>query len=493
MKYLHQVSAGSNDIRLSEAPDGSVITARPVDRVLVRARVGAGPATSASTNASAPHPTSTLATLDWSQVVPLSLRSTWPKAVETLANELCVPVGRGRGAVNVRRLARSAAAAAVSDRNGTDAGTTHVSPDDEARPTSVGSLLNGDTLVLSVEEEAFAASAAGATKGMRVCAGAIGAGGSRFNNSAVVSKRKLGGTQNSGTCTREPPASRSTAPSEINKSGAGETPTAGDRASANDEAVEEAIDRLMIAAPARILQPSSVGTSVGAGAAANVRVSSSAGPWTTTAPSPHGRLPYYQNTNAEIADADGHSYGKVHRSNLAPRHIPTPIGRSPFSNGPSSGDGSATVSPPPPLHALRSTLPVFSPHTKGVSCLGAGLKRPPYISPAAGLGPSSISTHPRQQPSLSTSREINTECSKTWTGAGVSAADEEAIAELVGMGFDRDHVVGALKQGGRGESWKEAAISLLLEPQMSADFEALGEDGGKEGLKRHKGPTTVQG
>eukprot|EP00752_Nemacystus_decipiens_P013473 g11932.t1 len=48
-----------------------------------------------------------------------------------------------------------------------------------------------------------------------------------------------------------------------------------------------------------------------------------------------------------------------------------------------------------------------------------------------------------------------------------SAEDEEAVLELVGMGFDREHVVRALQACGRGESWKEAAISLLLEPQTS--------------------------
>lgn len=47
------------------------------------------------------------------------------------------------------------------------------------------------------------------------------------------------------------------------------------------------------------------------------------------------------------------------------------------------------------------------------------------------------------------------------------AEDEAATMELVGMGFDREHVVRALTECGRGESWKEAAISLLLEPQMT--------------------------
>lgn len=53
------------------------------------------------------------------------------------------------------------------------------------------------------------------------------------------------------------------------------------------------------------------------------------------------------------------------------------------------------------------------------------------------------------------------------TGLAPGAEDEAAIVELVGMGFDREHVVRVLKQCGRGESWKEAAISLLLEPQVS--------------------------
>lgn len=53
------------------------------------------------------------------------------------------------------------------------------------------------------------------------------------------------------------------------------------------------------------------------------------------------------------------------------------------------------------------------------------------------------------------------------SAASASAEDEAAVLELVGMGFDREHVVRALGECGRGESWKEAAISLLLEPQTS--------------------------
>ncbi len=43
----------------------------------------------------------------------------------------------------------------------------------------------------------------------------------------------------------------------------------------------------------------------------------------------------------------------------------------------------------------------------------------------------------------------------------------EAEEELVGMGFDREHVVRALKECGRGEGWKESAITLLLEPEIT--------------------------
>lgn len=48
-----------------------------------------------------------------------------------------------------------------------------------------------------------------------------------------------------------------------------------------------------------------------------------------------------------------------------------------------------------------------------------------------------------------------------------NAEEETAVAELVGMGFARQHVVKALRDCGRGDGWKEAAISVLLEPQMS--------------------------
>lgn len=60
-----------------------------------------------------------------------------------------------------------------------------------------------------------------------------------------------------------------------------------------------------------------------------------------------------------------------------------------------------------------------------------------------------------------------------------SAEDEAAVEDLVGMGFDREHVVRALKECGRGESWKEAAISLLLEPQTSMMPESGPSGGGR--------------
>lgn len=64
------------------------------------------------------------------------------------------------------------------------------------------------------------------------------------------------------------------------------------------------------------------------------------------------------------------------------------------------------------------------------------------------------------------------------------AEDEAATMELVAMGFDREHVVRALTECGRGESWKEAAISLLLEPQMptvpSHSETPVGADGDPE-------------
>ena len=67
----------------------------------------------------------------------------------------------------------------------------------------------------------------------------------------------------------------------------------------------------------------------------------------------------------------------------------------------------------------------------------------------------------------------------------LSADDEAAVSELVGMGFDRQHVVKALRECGRGDCWKEKAISLLLEPQMSGVEVPESTQG--VGLKRHKG------
>lgn len=66
-----------------------------------------------------------------------------------------------------------------------------------------------------------------------------------------------------------------------------------------------------------------------------------------------------------------------------------------------------------------------------------------------------------------------------------NAEEEAAVAELVGMGFDRQHVVKALRECGKGDGWKEAAISVLLEPQMSG-VEASEVDP-EVGLMKHIG------
>lgn len=55
------------------------------------------------------------------------------------------------------------------------------------------------------------------------------------------------------------------------------------------------------------------------------------------------------------------------------------------------------------------------------------------------------------------------------------------------MGFDREHVVSALRECDRVDSWKEAAISLLLEPQMAWGGAAAGAGGGRGSDRKEAG------
>ncbi|CAM9219754.1 unnamed protein product [Ectocarpus sp. 12 AP-2014] len=148
----------------------------------------------------------------------------------------------------------------------------------------------------------------------------------------------------------------------------------------------------------------------------------------------------------------------------------------------SFGSQREAASPPPtssaafPAHhhppVPRTTPPATT--TAGAAVAAATARATPSVVPPAALAFGHESDGPDSYGSAS---------------PAAAAADEEAIVELVGMGFDREHVVRALKECGRGESWKEAAISLLLEPQVSslADAEERLSGNGRQGAAAMQG------
>ncbi|CAN0112641.1 unnamed protein product [Ectocarpus sp. 13 AM-2016] len=149
----------------------------------------------------------------------------------------------------------------------------------------------------------------------------------------------------------------------------------------------------------------------------------------------------------------------------------------------SFGSQREAASPPPtssaafPAHhhpPVPRTTPPATTTAGAAAAAAAAARATPSVMPPAALAFGHESDGPDSYGSAS---------------PAAAAADEEAIVELVGMGFDREHVVRALKECGRGESWKEAAISLLLEPQVSslADAEEGLSGTGRQGAAAMQG------
>lgn len=241
-------------------------------------------------------------------------------------------------------------------------------------------------------------------------------------------------------------------------------------------AVNCAVDRRLMAAPAaQIQQPDPLGRSGGKSVA---RARGSALVATLPPPSSEGGHGS-RNKGFIFATAPGG----------APAPPPPPFGN--FPNASTATSRNTDVSPLCNLHRTSPAVEVpFNPRAAApllpTPSSASGLAQRQgerLVARSAAADPCQLASPFGPQPSPVTpvvgfgdeSRKSGG-CATAATGSpSPLSEDEAATMELVGMGFDREHVVRALTECGRGESWKEAAISLLLEPQMStmsSHFEA---------------------
>lgn len=162
-------------------------------------------------------------------------------------------------------------------------------------------------------------------------------------------------------------------------------------------------------------------------------------------------------------------------------HPPLPAGRG-GGHERTNADSPLPPAPPtaPAAPALFGTCPTASTASRtSPSCHFPSVPPAALETPFAAPLPLSAGKQQQQRPSPFGDPFPTTSRQSPSSAASESAEDEAALVELVGMGFDREHVVRALKECGRGESWKEAAISLLLEPQTSMTSGLSG--GGRHG------------
>lgn len=121
-------------------------------------------------------------------------------------------------------------------------------------------------------------------------------------------------------------------------------------------------------------------------------------------------------------------------------------------------------------HAPEPALPLIAGLSEERALPARGFPGPapalPFVS-----GPDSLfafSAAPPAPPSGPAQAAATTTTMTVPATAGAARGEEDAdVAELTAMGFDRDHVVAALRACEPGGSRREAAISLLLEPQVS--------------------------
>lgn len=266
-----------------------------------------------------------------------------------------------------------------------------------------------------------------------------------------------------------------------------------------EEAVNDAVDRLLVVAPAvQFQQPVSLGRGTGESVA---RARGMSGLAAALPPPPseggHGST----RMNAEDRSAEVFLSARTGEKGFPLAPAPLAATAAPsgaFPTASTATNSNTGLSPLCPLHRTPPAVALEAPfNPRAVAPLpptpsrAAGLEQRPQKQPcvalAAAADPFRTSSRfgplpPPTAPVLGFDDENRKpDCFGSASSAAAAASpsawaeDEEATVELVGMGFDREHVVRALKECGRGESWKEAAISLLLEPQlstMSRRFEA---------------------
>lgn len=440
----------------SDATGETRITVYPVDHVLVRARTCYSYTSSEGTTATACRVDAASSTDDL--FVPLPLHSTLTEAVDLVREELGMTVPTTGCSVKLRRL--SSSAVDTSDAVAVDL------LDDGAPFCSFRSLRNGDTVMLTVLDS----EAAGNPDAGRVDdtdSAGVGDSAAEVTTGTVV----LGRTKRERrTCRLHPQVMPHSAPSLLSLPAPGNDQECQRIASTTkEETMLEAVDNL-VALPA-CPPPSGDSTPF---LRPPPPYQQSLFPSTKSAgiPAPAGGRLYAQ-SNDRTENQRRQALHAVQRTSTG-----WPLDRPSPRRCAASAINITTLSPSARAPTRRNLR-----HESTGSSSMRGIPIPAPAPAPVGLPyPTSMFGFGTSSPSPSFTAAQNQEP----TPGSTSPADAAAIAELVGMGFDREHVVEALRVCGRGEAWKEAAISLLLEPRMSASEPAAVQDPEAE-LDRRKG------
>lgn len=431
---------------LQDAPDGSTIEAFAEESVVVRARVcrGATMATFFSTQSSAV--ASTFPSSE-SQYVQLPRRGSWMNAAKS---QLGLHADR-------RVMARCL--------------TPPSSAKNEPPSRIPEDLRHGDTLFFFVLEEDLA---------VGVGAG-DGDGGAGARASTVIPslwgatkvrkpKNKVVGLlpqASTVTVPPRPPSPPTPPPPEVTR--VDQPVLLGDTAVEEKEAAKGAAV-VVVAGPgvvtAAMQNQPTLGRGCGTPAAA---AATGAGAGAAARPA-GGQLQLFEKTDAHRKDAEGR---RSAAGGSPPAPAPAPAAtafQGPYGITYPPGRPATTVSaaPLPPTATTPANVKMGSELSPGAAPLPSPRSR--NRQPEVTATPEKMSRF-ESSPSACARGDAKAGSGKSPPPRGVAltASDEDAgaVAELVGMGFDREHVVRALGKCRRGDSWKESAISLLLEPQLA--------------------------
>lgn len=229
----------------------------------------------------------------------------------------------------------------------------------------------------------------------------------------------------------------------------------------------------VVAGPGAVTAAMQIQPTLGRGCGTPAAAAATTGAAAGAAHPADGQLQLFGKTDAHRKDAGGR---RSAAGGSPPAPAPAPAAtafQGPYGITYPPGRPATTVSAAPPLPPTPTGATPAKVKMGGELSSGAA----PLLSPRSRDRHPEVTATPgkmsrfESSPSACARGDAKAGSGKSPPPRGVTptASDEDAgaVAELVGMGFDREHVVRALGKCRRGDSWKESAISLLLEPQLA--------------------------